>query len=228
MVSYIVIKHSAYYRRKLISKGNIACTRRRSERVSAKLLVNMGRFTNPSYNFLAGSEVPIKRLSVRNYVVFLSPSEFNKPATSSSFRKGSPKLTLRRKQMEFAMTRNSKEWGLRRVHSTATSCRKGPSYVRFDEGMLSGVYESNQLNLLRSHVISNKKCKNLSIIMSDPNFLISAWVRVRSNNGSLTPALNSDTLDGVDLAWFQKTANSMRNGIFQFSPPINFTSLGDM
>ena len=217
MVSYIVIKHSAY-RRKLISKGNIACTRRRSERVSAKLLVNMGRFTNPSYNFLAGSEVPIKRLSVRNYVVFLSPSEFNKPATSSSFRKGSPKLTLRRKRTEFAMTRNSKEWGLRRVHNTATSCRKGPSYVRFDEGMLSGVYESNQLNLLRSYIISNKKCKNLSIIMSDPNFLISAWVRVRSNNGSLTPALNSDTLDGIDLTWFQKIANSMRNGIFQFSP----------
>ena len=112
MVLYIVIKHSAY-RRKLISKGNIACTRRRSERVSAKLLVNMGRFTNPSYNFLAGSEVPIKRLSVRNYVVFFSPSEFNKPATSSSFRKGSPKLTLRRKQMEFAWNSNENDLNIK-------------------------------------------------------------------------------------------------------------------
>ena len=148
---YIVIKHSAY-RRKLISKGNTACTRRRFERVSAKLLVNMGRFTNPSYNFLAGSEVPIKCLSVRNYVVFLSPSEFNKPATSSSFRKGSPKLTLRRKRTEFAITRNSKERGLRRVHRTVTSCRKGPSHVRFDKSLLLGVYESNQLDLLRSYM----------------------------------------------------------------------------
>jgi retron-type reverse transcriptase len=217
MMLYIVIKHSAD-RRKLISKGNIACTKRRSEKASAKLLVNMGRFTNPNYNFLAGSEVPFKCLSVRNYVVFLSPNGFNKPATSSSFRKGSPKLTLRRKRTEFAMTRNSKEWGLRRVHSTATSSRKGLSYVKFDKDMLSGVYESNQLNLLRSYIISNKKCNNLSIIMSDPNFLLSAWVRVRSNNGSLTPAMNSDTLDDIDLAWFQKTANIMRNGIFQFSP----------
>gem|GEM_PF-21772 len=217
MIVYIVIKHSAYLR-KLISKGNIACTKRRSERASAELLVNMGRFTNPSYNFLAGSEVPIKCLSARNYVVFLSPSEFNKPTTSSSFRKGSPKLTLRRKRMEFAMTRNSKEWGLRRVYSTVTSCRKRPSYVRFDKGALSGVYESNQLDLLRSYIISNKKCNNLSIIMSDPNFLISAWVRVRSNNGSQTPVLKSGTLDGIDLAWFQKTANTMRNGIFQFFP----------
>lgn len=214
---YIVIKHSAY-RRKLISKGNIACTKRHSEIASAKLLVNMGRFTNPSYNFLAGPEVPIKCLSVRNYVVFLSPSEFNKPATSSSFRKGSPKLTLRRKRTEFAMTRNSKEWGLRRVHSTVTSCRKGPSHVRFDKDMLSGVYESNQLNLLRSYIISNKKCNNLSIIMSDPNFLIAAWVRVRSNSGSLTFALPNETLEGIDLFWFKKTANTMRNGIFQFSP----------
>lgn len=217
LIKRFVIKHDTY-RRGLTSQGNIACIKRRSERVSAKLLINMGRFTNPSYNFLAGSEVPIKHLSVRNYVVFLSPSKFNKPATSSSFRKGSPKLILRRKRMEFAMTRNSKEWGLRRVHSTVTSCRKGSSYVRFNKDTLSGVYESNQLDLLRFNIISNLKCNNLSIIMSDPNFLMAAWVRVRSNSGSLTPALNNETLDGIDFVWLQKTANIIRNGIFQFSP----------
>lgn len=217
LIKRFVIKHDTYLRG-LTSKGNIACIKRHSERVSAELLVNKGRFTNPSYNFLAGSKVPIKRLSVRNYVVFLSPSEFNKPATSSSPRKGNPKLTLRRKRTEFAMTRNSKEWGLRRVHSTVTSCRKGPSHVRFDKDTLSGVYESSQLDLLRSYIISNKKCNNLSTILSDPNFLIAAWVRVRSNSGSLTLALNNETLDGIDLSWFQKTANTMRNGIFQFSP----------
>lgn len=212
-----VIKHDAYLRG-LTSQGTIACIKRRSERVSAELLTNMGRFTNPSYNFLAGSEVPIKRLSVRNYVVFLSPSKFNKPAASSSFRKGSPKLVLRRKRTEFAMTRSSKEWGLRRVHSTASSCRKGPSYVRFDKDTLSGVYKSNQLDLLRSYIISNKKCINLSSIMSDPNFLIAAWARIRSNSGSLTFALSKETLDGIALSWFEETANTMRNGIFQFSP----------
>lgn len=216
-IQRFVIKHDTY-RRGLTLQGNIACIKRHSERVSAKLLANMGSFTNPSYNFLEGSEVPIKPLSVRNYVVFLSPSKFNKPATSSSFRKGSPKLALRRKRTEFAITRNSKEWGLRRVHSTASSCRKGPSHVRFDKDTLSGVYQSNQLDLLRSYIISNKKCVNLSMIMSDPNFLIAAWVRIRSNKGSLTPALHNETLDGINLYWFEKTANTMRNGIFQFSP----------
>ena len=217
LIKRFVIKHDAYLRG-LTSQGTIACIRRRSEIESAKLLTNMGRFTNPSYNFLAGSEVPIKRLSVRNYVVFLSPSKFNKPAASSSLRKGSPKLVLRRKRTEFGMTRNSKEWGLRRVHSTATSCRKGPSYVKFDENTFSGVYRSNQLDLLRSYIISNKKCINLSKIMSDPNFLIAAWARIRSNSGSLTLTLSKETLDGIALSWFEETANTMRNGIFQFSP----------
>ena len=217
LIKRFVIKHDAYLRGPTL-QGIIACIGRRSERVSAKLLTNMGRFTNPSYNFRAGSEVPIKRLSVRNYVVFLSPSKFNKPAASSSFRKGSPKLVLRRKRTEFAMTRNSKEWGLRRVHSTVASCRKGLSYVRFDKDTLSGVYKSNQLDLLRSYIISNKKCVNLSNIMSDPNFLIAAWVRIRSNSGSLTFALGKETLDGIALSWFEETANTMRNGIFQFFP----------
>lgn len=217
LIERFVIKHDTYLRGPT-SQGNIACIRRRSGIVSAKLLANMGRFTNPNCNFLAGSEVPIKHLSVRNYIVFLSPSEFNKPATSSSFRKGNPKLALRRKRTEFAMTRNSKEWGLRRVHSTASFCRKGPSHVRFDKDMLSGVYKSNQLNLLRSYIISNKKCTNLSIIMSDPNFLIAAWVRTRSNSGSLTSALSNETLDEIRVSWFERTANIMRNGVFQFSP----------
>lgn len=217
LIKRFVIKHDTYLRG-LTSQGNTACIRRRPERAGVKLLTNMGRFTNPSYNFLAGSEVPIKHLSVRNYVVFLSPSKFNKPTTSSSYRKGSPKLVLRRKQTEFAMTRNSKEWGLRRVHSTVSFCRKGPSHVRFDKDTLSGVYKSNQLDILRSYIISNKKCVNLSIIMSDPNFLVAAWVRIRSNNESLTPALSKETLGGIHLSWFEETANTMRNGIFQFSP----------
>jgi group II intron reverse transcriptase/maturase len=54
--------------------------------------------------------------------------------------------------------------------------------------------------------------------MSDPNFLIAAWVRIRSKSGSLTSALSKETLDGIHLSWFEETANTMRNGIFQFSP----------
>lgn len=178
----------------------------------------MGRLTNPSYNFLAGSEVP-RSLSVRNYVVFLSSDKFKEPSASSGYKKGSPKLIMRRKRTEFAMTRNSKERGSRRIHSTNnSSIGKGSSYVRLEENVLSGTYESNQLEILKSNIINNRKCLNLSEIMADPNFLIAAWVRIRSNQGSLTPALTPTTLDGINLSWFEETANQMRNGKFQFTP----------
>ena len=217
LITNTVVKQGAYLKR-LTLKGNIACTQRRSERVDAKLLTDMGRFTNPRYNFLAGSEVPIKSLSVRNYVVFPTLDKFNKPSISNRHKKGSPKSVLRRKRAEFAMTRNSKEWGLRRVHSTDSSYGKGLSYTRFDKNVLLGIFKSSQLDILKSKIIGGQKCNNLSVIMSDPNFLIAAWVRIRSNNGSLTPSLSGETLDGIQLSWFESTANMMRNGRFQFSP----------
>lgn len=221
---YIVIKHSIYLRG-LTSKGNIACTKRRPEtlnrelRVDAKLQTNMGRFTNPNYNFLAGSEVPIYYSSVRNYVVFLSLGELNKLSTSSRHKEGSSKLVRRRKRMEFAMTRNPKGRGLRRVHSTSySSSGKGPSFIRLEESLLSGKFESSQLSILKSNIVNGQKCNNLSVIMSDPKFLIAAWVRIRSKRGSLTPALTEETLDRIKLSWFVETANTMRNGKLKFSP----------
>jgi group II intron reverse transcriptase/maturase len=84
--------------------------------------------------------------------------------------------------------------------------------------VLSGTFESSQLSVLKSNIVNGEKCNNLSIIMSDPNFLIAAWVKIRSNSGSLTPALTKKTLDGIKLSWFEETANTMRNGRFQFSP----------
>lgn len=112
-----MIKHDTYPKGPTL-EGNTACIKRHSERISVKLLTNMGRLTNPSYNFLARSDIPIKSLNVRKFYEFLSSSKFNKPTTSSGFRKGSPKLALRRKRMELVITRNLKKSGLRRVHST--------------------------------------------------------------------------------------------------------------
>jgi hypothetical protein len=118
-----------------------------ASRVSAKLKINMGKVMNLSYNFLGGSEVPELSLSVRNYVVFLALDELKDPTASSGHKKESPKLITRRKRTELAMTRNSKEWGLRRIHSTNnSSVGKESSYVRLAEKMLSGIYETNQLD----------------------------------------------------------------------------------
>lgn len=218
---YIVIKHSTYLREP-ISKGTTACTKSIPEvvkpRADCQLKINMSRLTNPSYNFLAGSEVPKNISSVRNYVVFFTLDKLNMPATSSRHKKGSSKLITRQKQTEFGMIRNGKPWGSRKARSTKNLLRKEPTYVSLEKTVLSGTFESKQLKVLKSNIISNKKCTNLSIIMSDPNFLIAAWVKIKSKSGSLTPALNKDTLDEIELSWFEETANTMRNGKFQFSP----------
>jgi len=219
--NYIVIKHRTYLR-ELISKRKTACSKSISEvkkpRVRCKLRINMSSLTNPSYNLSAGSEVPNNSMSVRNYVVFPTLDKLTMPATSSRQKRGSSKLITRQKQTEFGMIRNGKPRGSRRAHSTKHFIGKEPSYFSLEEIVLSGTLKSKQLNILKSNIISGEKCTNLSIIMSDPNFLIAAWVRVRSKNGSLTPALDKSTLDGVKLLWFEKTANMMRNGMFKFSP----------
>jgi len=51
--------------------------------------------------------------------------------------------------------------------------------------------------------------------MSDPDFLIASWVRIRSNKGSTTPAFDG-TLDGIQESWFTETAGMMRNGGYKF------------
>tara|TARA_B110000305_G_scaffold213426_1_gene249328 strand:+ start:7108 stop:9465 length:2358 start_codon:yes stop_codon:yes gene_type:complete len=213
------IKYSTNLRG-LTSKGNTACAKRGVEverlRAHSELMVNTGRLTNP-FNSKAESEVSTS-LSVRNYVVFLSQDKLKEP-TVSNLMEGSPKLTTRRKQVELGMTRKPKGWGSRRAHSTGNSSTgKGPSQIRLDDNLLSGIYESSHLKILKSRIEGKKKASNLSRILSDPNFLIAAWVRIRSKRGSVTPALTAISLDGIDLNWFIITANQIRNGIIKFSP----------
>ena len=211
----IAIKRSINLRG-LTLHGTTACANRGIERVCPKLLVNMGNLTN-TFNSLAGREVP-RSLSARNYVVFLSLSKLKEPTVGNRLD-GNPKLIKRRKQMEFGMTRKSKGWGSRRARSTKISFfGKGPSQIRLDKNLLSGTYESSHIEILTLRIKNNKKASNLSKILSDPNFLIAAWVRIRSKKGSVTPALTNTTLDGINLNWFITTANQIRNGMFKFAP----------
>jgi group II intron reverse transcriptase/maturase len=53
--------------------------------------------------------------------------------------------------------------------------------------------------------------------MSDPNFLVGCWNNIKSKKGSVTPALDEETLDGIDSKWFEEVASSYSNGKFVFS-----------
>lgn len=131
----------------------------------------------------------------------------------------SSKVNIRRISIELGISRNTKVWGRRRIHSTTFTCGKGSSFNSASSHQLSGFYEDAQLDILINNAKNNKLCTNLSYLMSKPDFLIACWVKIRSNKGSLTPALNKkSTLDGIDKKWFLNISNCIMNGSFEFQP----------
>lgn len=173
----------------------------------------MDRLTNP-YNTWAGSKVPNMR-RIYNYVVLYIQECIKQPATRSRLQVRSPKLIIRHKNLELGIARNMEVLGRRRVHSTTRICRKEPSLSSFKIPMLAGIDYQKELKILKLCLAKGEKAKNLSRIMSDPAFLISCWVRIRSNRGSLTPAFEG-TLDGLNEKWFEETASVMRKGGYIF------------
>jgi group II intron reverse transcriptase/maturase len=83
--------------------------------------------------------------------------------------------------------------------------------------MLAGIDYQKELEILNFRLAKGKKANNLSRIMSDPAFLISCWVRIRSKRGNMTSAF-AGTLDGIDEQWFVETASVMRKGGYAFKP----------
>ena len=55
-------------------------------------------------------------------------------------------------------------------------------------------------------------------IVSDPEVLILAYERIKSKPGNTTPGSDPQTLDGIDLKWFERTSKSLRAGQFKFKP----------
>lgn len=98
--------------------------------------------------------------------------------------------------MEFGILQHSEGCGERRNLSTVLINRKVSSLTRLTDSGLSGPYKSQQLLKLKNDLSDGLKAINLSVIMSDPDFLIASWVRIRSNKGSTTPAFDG-TLDGI-------------------------------
>lgn len=79
--------------------------------------------------------------------------------------------------------------------------------------MFSGIYESDQLNILKFNIVKNQKCMNLSLITTDPTFLVAAWVRIMSEQESLTSTL-INILNGAQLVWFEEIASTIWDGKF--------------
>jgi retron-type reverse transcriptase len=164
---------------------------------------------------MPGYQIPYKMWSDSNYVVLKSSKRLKQVATRSGLMKERPKVSDRRGLMEFGILQYLKKYGERRNRSTTLISRKGSSLTQLTNSELSGSYESQHLLKLKKDLSKGLKATNLSLVMSDPNFLIACWFRIRSKKGSLTLAFD-DSIDGIHKSWFIETASIMRNGGYKF------------
>lgn len=197
-----------------------ACTKRLIEKVSGEVKNTMDRLTNLCKHEV-GSKVPglaLNQWGVMIYVVIISLIRSKLPTFIKSYTCESPKVFTRQEISELGISRNTKVWGRRRIHSTVFICGKESSFTSLLESGLSGPYKSEEFKNLLNNVKNNSTCKNLSLIMSDPKFLIACWTSLKFKSGSAASALNSNTFDGIKTEWFHETAKSFRNGNFSFQP----------
>ena len=210
---HYVVNHCTYLIGIQTDSGNVACTERLTEKMFAEIKFIMVRITN-LYNSMPGFKVPIM-WCVSNYVVLESPKRQKQAATKCRVVEEKPKVNIRRGLMEFGILQHLEKCGERRNRSTGLIARKGSSLVQFTDLELSGSYESEQLLKLKSDLAKGSKAKNLSKILSDPKFLVSCWVKIKSNKRNITPAFNR-SIDGIKSSWFTETATQIRNGKYQF------------
>lgn len=198
------------YLRGLTSKGTAACTKRSSERVKAKIKgiytgTFMDRVTN--LNSKVGSEIPLTYISNGykyvqgngHYVVHSLLGQSKQPTSSARKNEESPKnVSYYQKQTEFAIFRNTKVWGRRRIHSTAFICRKESSKFSVGEVGFEGSTIKDQFDLLYKSLKLNKKVNNLTTILSNQEFLTGCYFNIKPKPVNMTSLLDKETLDGIN------------------------------
>jgi len=198
-----------------------------------RVILPMIRITNSFYNQLGGFEIPV----VSNndvpygeslYIVGLS-QEWSGTQNLSKIFKAEENLKVvvngKRKNSGNPESRKTGGFGgiIVRNMSSSAYIRKGPSSKAIPDFKLSG-YKSVEVDLnkfdkqILEYIKTGKRIEGLSNLLRNPNFLIASYSKIKSNTGAITPGLNSETLDGIKLEWFEKTADSIVNGSYNFEP----------
>lgn len=179
-------------------------------------MILMARLTN--LNSKVGLEVPLSYVNVwgvRYYVVRLTLSQSKQPTVSNSKNEKGPNSIVLPVTSELGITRSTKVPGLRRSNSTILVNRKWARYSTLDDSRFEGLEVKHQFKKLGEDVKKNNKANNLTTILSDKNFLVGCYQKIRSK--PKTANLNLEILDDIYPVWFEKTCNSFRSGAFKFS-----------
>jgi len=55
-------------------------------------------------------------------------------------------------------------------------------------------------------------------LLSDTDILMAAYTKLKSSPGNMTPGIDKETLDGLNLSWFQNLQKELNTNKFQFRP----------
>jgi hypothetical protein len=65
----------------------------------------------------------------------------------------------------------------------------------------------------------NEKYINLTKnFLTDPNFLVLAYLQIKSKPGNMTPSIDQGTLYRIDKNWYINAANKIKNNQYRFKP----------
>ena len=64
----------------------------------------------------------------------------------------------------------------------------------------------------------NGRCINAYEVISMLNTLAASYQLIKSKPGNMTPGIDGETLDGIDMEYFNKLSNSLRNVEFKCRP----------
>jgi len=71
---------------------------------------------------------------------------------------------------------------------------------------------------LDSYRDRNKLYNGIINILSDPYFLQGCYIRIKSKPGNMSRGISSETLDKINFNWFEKIAEELKKGSFNFQP----------
>jgi retron-type reverse transcriptase len=64
----------------------------------------------------------------------------------------------------------------------------------------------------------NDKYNGLINILANPLFLQACYLEIKSKPGNMSKGVTAETLDGINLQWFEHIAQNIKSGKFHFSP----------
>jgi hypothetical protein len=74
-----------------------------------------------------------------------------------------------------------------------------------------------RLNSLRDRTLVNTTIdRNLRNILCDKELLVYAYNNIKSKPGNMTPGIIPETLDGINLDWFNQISEELKSGKFRF------------